>query len=143
MLAPSKSTLNRGLADPRRQRSRIGNGSLLPKGLGNTAWHRRAKELISDHLSDLGGVDNSSAAERSLVRRAVVITIELERLEAKFAGAGQASDHDLDLYQRSAGNLKRLLEAVGLRRRPREVGGLSELWRADQPPPVDHDHADR
>jgi hypothetical protein len=55
----------------------------------------------------------------------------------------QARENDLDLYQRTAGNLRRLLEAVGLQRRPREVSGLSELWRADQRPPVDNDHADR
>jgi hypothetical protein len=41
--------------------------------------------------------------------------VELERLEAKFATAGAANDLDLDLYQRTAGNLRRLLEAVGTR----------------------------
>jgi hypothetical protein len=72
-------------------------------------------------VADLGGHDNTSAAERSIVRRASVITVELERLEAKFALAGQASADDLDLYQRAAGNLRRLLEAVGLQRRPRDM----------------------
>jgi hypothetical protein len=33
-----------------------------------------------------------------------------------FALAGEASAEDLDLYQRTAGNLRRLLEAVGLRK---------------------------
>jgi len=51
------------------------------------------------------------AAERSIIRRASVLTVELERLEVKFASAGEAAD--LDLYQRTAGNLRRLLEAVG------------------------------
>jgi hypothetical protein len=42
-------------------------------------------------------------------------------LEVKFALAGQANADDLDLYQRTAGNLRRLLEAVGLQRRARDV----------------------
>jgi hypothetical protein len=39
---------------------------------------------------------------------------------AKFA-VGAGSDDDLDLYQRTAGNLRRLLQSVGLERRPRDV----------------------
>jgi len=49
------------------------------------------------------------------------MTVELERLETKFALAGEASERDLDLYIRAAGNLRRLLEAIGLQRRQREV----------------------
>jgi hypothetical protein len=94
----------------------------LPGIDGRSPWIRRCKDLIALHLSDLGGELNTSAAERSLVRRVAVLTVELERLEAKFAGAGEANADDLDLYQRTAGNLRRLLEAVGLKRRPREVG---------------------
>ena len=69
----------------------------------------------------MGGADNTSAAERSIIRRAAVLTTELERLEVKFASAGEASTEDLDAYSRVSANLRRLLEAVGLRRRPRDV----------------------
>ena len=86
-----------------------------------SAWVRRCKELVADHIADLGGEDNCSAAERSIIRRAAVLTTELEGLEVKFALAGQANADDLDLYQRTAGNLRRLLEAVGLQRRARDV----------------------
>jgi hypothetical protein len=77
-----------------------------------------------------------SAAERSLIRRASVLTIELEHLEKKFAladeaGAG-ADPNDLDLYQRAAGNLRRLLEGIGLKRRPREVTTLAEYLEQQQ-----------
>jgi hypothetical protein len=106
-------------------RSRVSNGhALLPDlpGIdGRSAWIRRCKDLISEHVTDLGGLDNTSVAERSLVRRAAVITTELEMLEVKFAAAGQASADDLDLYQRSAGNLRRLLESVGLERRAIDI----------------------
>lgn len=47
--------------------------------------------------------------------------MELERLEAKFANAGQAEAGELALYTTTSNTLKRLLEAVGLQRRPRDV----------------------
>jgi hypothetical protein len=105
---------------------------LLPGVDGRTAWVRRAKELIAEHVSDLGGEDNCSAAERSIIRRASVLTVELERMEVKFALAGAASPEDIDLYARVAANLRRLLEAVGLQRRAKNIGPtLGELLRAD------------
>jgi uncharacterized small protein (DUF1192 family) len=101
-----------------RQRSRITNGSLLPSSSdGRSAWVRRCKDVISMHIADLGGEDATSSAERSIVRRIAVLTTELEMLEAKFAAAGQAEAAALDLYQRTSGNLRRLLEAIGLQRR--------------------------
>jgi hypothetical protein len=78
-------------------RSRITNGSKLLLGIdGRSHWVRRCKDIIAAHLSDLGGADNTSAAERSTIRRAAVLTTELERFEVKFASAGEASTEDLD-----------------------------------------------
>ena len=112
-----------------RQRSRISNGSALLPGVdGRSPWVRRCKDVIAAHLSDLGGADNTSAAERSIIRRAAVLTTELEVLEVRFAKAGEASAADLEVYQRCSNSLRRLLEAIGLQRRPREVGPtLSDL----------------
>jgi hypothetical protein len=116
---------------PSRQRSRVTNGSALLPGVdGRSAWIRRCKDVIAAHLSDMGGEDNTSAAERSIIRRASVMTVELERLEAKFAQAGEASDNDLDLYVRAAGNLRRLLESVGIERRAKTVPTLSDYLKA-------------
>jgi hypothetical protein len=84
-------------------------------------WARRLRDLIEQHVADLGGNEAVSAAERSIVRRAATLTVELERMEAAFALAGAASPQDLDLYQRTAGNLRRLLESLGLQRRARDV----------------------
>ena len=75
----------------------------------------------------MGGIDNTSAAERSLVRRAATLSVELERLEGKFALSGEATERDLDLYIRASGNLRRLLESVGLRRRSRDVTAVPSL----------------
>jgi hypothetical protein len=103
-------------------RSRVTNGGeLLPGVDQRSRWVRRCKDVLAAHLSDLGGEDNTSAAERSIVRRAAVLTTELEHLEVKFATAGEASAADLDAYQRCANSLRRLLEAVGLQRRAREI----------------------
>jgi hypothetical protein len=54
-------------------------------------------------------------------RRASVLSVELERMERQFALAGEASSDELDVYQRVANSLRRLLEAVGLQRRPRNA----------------------
>jgi hypothetical protein len=72
----------------------------------------------------MGGADNCSAAEQSIIRRASVMTVELESLEAKFARAGVANPSDLDLYFRGCGNLRRLLEGLGLERRARDVSKI-------------------
>jgi hypothetical protein len=103
-------------------KSRITNGSAFLPGIdGRSTWVRRAKDLCHAHLVDLGGYDNASAAERSIVRRVAVITTELENLERRFALAGFATAEDLGLYLTAANSLRRLLEAVGLQRRPRDV----------------------
>jgi hypothetical protein len=73
-------------------RSRITNGGeLLPGVDQRSRWVRRCRDVIAAHLSDLGGEDNTSEAERSIVRRAAVLTTELEQLEVRFATAGEAS----------------------------------------------------
>lgn len=103
-------------------RSRISNGSAILPGVdGRSTWVRRLRDLIQLHISDLGGNDSISEAERSIVRRAATLTVELERMESNFAIAGEAKPADLDLYQRTAGNLRRLLECLGLDRRPHDV----------------------
>ncbi|MCJ2054151.1 hypothetical protein [Methylobacterium sp. J-070] len=103
-------------------RSTVTNGNRLGVGLdGRTVWGRRMKDLIELHVADLGGHDVISEAERSLIRRAATIATELERMETQFAAAGEADPQTLDLYARSAGTLKRILEGLGMRRRPRDV----------------------
>jgi hypothetical protein len=114
-----------------RLRSRTRPGQLLPGIDGRSAWVRRAQAVLAAHLSD---APDASAAERSIIRRASVLTVELERMERQFALAGEANPEQLDLYARVAANLRRLLEAVGLQRRAREVGpSLSDILRQGNP----------
>jgi hypothetical protein len=109
-----------------RQRSRITNGSALLPGIdGRSAWVRRAKDIIEEHLADLGGEDNCSAAEQSMVRRIATLTVQLEAMEARFASrfnnSTPISADDLDCYQRTASCLKRLYEAIGWKRRAKNI----------------------
>jgi hypothetical protein len=97
------------------------NGAILP-GMGRSAWVRRLKDLVALHIADLGGDANVSEAERAIVRRAAVIITELERMEKNFAlSEGAPGISELETYQRMANTMRRLLEAVGLQRRPRDV----------------------
>lgn len=117
---------------PKRKFSAITNGSKLLAGIdGRSPWVRRCRDLLSEHVADLGG--EISVGERSLVRRCATITTELEFLEARFAAAETgAKPADLDLYLRAANNLRRLLQAVGLHRRARDI----------TPNPLSYEHDD-
>lgn len=109
-------------APQRRNRSKTTNGTAVVVGAdGRSLWQRRFRDLVELHISDLGGKSVISQAEYSIVRRAATLTVELEKLEMRFADAEHADPKDLDLYQRSAGNLRRLLESVGLKRRAKDV----------------------
>jgi hypothetical protein len=103
-------------------RSRLSNGhDLLPNIDGRFTYARRMRDLITMHINDLGGIENISAGERSLVQRVSCITTELEFLESRFARAGGATPEDLQLYCGASSVLNRLLTSLGLRRRPRDV----------------------
>jgi hypothetical protein len=104
-------------------RSRTSNGRFLfgrdvdQRG----AYPRRLRDLLSEHIQDLGGETNTSLAERSILRRIATISVELELLERKFVIANGASAQDLQLYLSASNTLRRLLEAVGLPRRAKDV----------------------
>lgn len=105
-------------------RSAITNGSDLLAGDVDhrAAWVRRLRDLINGHVSDAGGIDLISSAEASIIKRASMLELQMEMLETRFAkNDGIASSDQLLLYQRTANSTRRLLESVGLKRRPRDV----------------------
>ena len=103
-------------------RSRLSNGHVLPASVdARSQWARRFRDLLIQHAPDLGGPDLMSAAETAIIRRAVTLITELERMEAKFALRGKAEPAELDAYQRASNSMRRLLESVGLQRRSRDV----------------------
>jgi hypothetical protein len=93
---------------------------------------RRLKDVINAHQCDLGDNNNGhrlSEGQRALIRRASLLQIELEWLDSKFAKAdGHASAKDLDLYSRTSGNLRRILESLGLHegRKMKDVNTLED-----------------
>ncbi|MBZ9817278.1 hypothetical protein [Mesorhizobium sp. CA7] len=104
---------------PSPQRSQIANGTATLLGAKDerSVYVRRMKEIIAEHVNDRGGLDALSAAEKSAIRRVAVLTIELEKLETRFAEDPTVGERTLDLYSRTAGNLGRLLERLGMKRR--------------------------
>jgi len=77
--------------------------------------------ILAGQFATLADATGVTYAPASNFNGAATLTVELERLEAKFATAGQAEAGELALYTTTSNTLKRLLEAVGLRRRPRDV----------------------
>ena len=105
-------------------RSAISNGSqLLPDIDGRSAWARRLRDLINDHVSDLGGRDMVSSSEMILIRRASMMCLQTELMEQHWADAGgEATPRQIDSYSRITSSLRRVLESLGLGRRARDVG---------------------
>jgi hypothetical protein len=59
-----------------------------------------------------------------LCRRAATLEVNLEQIEAHMS---EGQGVDLDVYNRLAGNLRRILETLGLQRKLKTVAGAHEL----------------
>ncbi len=99
-------------------RSKLTNGSVVVLGDNRGPWARRKRDLYAQYLLDLGGVEVTSEMQRAIAGSASTLKTELEILDSRFSEAGGATAHDLDLYSRVSGNLRRLLESLspGLQR---------------------------
>jgi hypothetical protein len=128
--------------------SRVTNGrQILPTINHRSVWGRRYRDLASSFVSDLAADDDAlSEGQRALIRRASALCLECENLEARFAHNGGADSDDLNLFQRTANSLRRIIETLGTNRGriPRDVTGvtLGELLRADQAADNDMEAAD-
>jgi hypothetical protein len=83
-----------------------------------TTAYRKAVDLIDAIESDLGGADRLSTGERQLIQRAAVTGAMLEDQEARWLSGEMI---DPALYATLGNAQRRMFEAVGLRRRPRDV----------------------
>jgi hypothetical protein len=98
-------------------------------GNPNSAWARRFHDLVVGHIADAGGRDMLSEAQLALAKRAAGLECECEQLEGRMS---QGETVDLDRYGRAASHLRRLLESLGLERKPRNVTpSLSDILRED------------
>jgi hypothetical protein len=84
---------------------------------------RRYRDCIAAYVSDLGGIENVSFAEQTLLRRASMLICQLEWQESQFAKdqEGVASPEQLTIYLQALNSLRRVVETLGLQRRPRDV----------------------
>jgi hypothetical protein len=118
-----------------RQHSAVTNGKRLfvADGDGRGPWARRLRDIIALHVTDQGGPDAISEAKCSLIRRAGALTVELERIEAKFA-TGTAGENDFGAYVTGTNSLRRVLEAIGLDRVARNVTPDLRTYLAEPAP---------
>jgi hypothetical protein len=111
-----------------RRRSAVTNGTrLFVVRPGDTAWHRRFRDINDQIIADLGGPEGLSEGQRQLARRAATIAITCERMEGK-AAAG--ADINLADYGMLTDRLGRTLSRLGLRRQARDVTPLDPLQYA-------------
>jgi hypothetical protein len=115
-------------------KSAISNGTrLFIDGLdGRSALARRYRDLVAEFVSDLGGADVISAAQRAIVRRAASLCVWCEAVEVRLA-AGE--EIDIAPYTTAANSLRRLVVDIGLERRARDVTpSLDAYLRAKDDP---------
>jgi hypothetical protein len=109
------------LSAPSKAKSARSNGNRVFAlgGDGRGAWSRRQRDVAQLHIADIGGEEHASEAMLSLCRRAATLEVTLEQMEAAMS---EGKDTDYDLYNRLVGNLRRVLESIGLQRVARDVG---------------------
>ena len=100
--------------------------------------YRRYAAISTAILGDMGGEDQTSEIQRQLVSRFATLALSLEAMEA---AAIEGNSIDLDLFARGAGHLRRIGEALGMKRTPRDVTGdlkgyLSAKANAREPAPA-------
>jgi hypothetical protein len=135
-MEPASTYSAQQAARPQTLKSKVTNGRRIFAigGDGRGAWTRRWRDLVELHVSDCGGAAAISEAVLSLCRRVAAIEVQLEQMEACMSEGDLKVD--LDLYNRLAGNLRRMLETIGLQRVSRDVTpSLSSYLQAKAGPP--------
>ena len=85
---------------------------------GRTAASRRARELVANYESDLGGADRLTTGQRELVKRVALAGALAEDIEVRWLQGGQI---DVGEYATLVNTQRRLCVTVGLERRARDV----------------------
>ena len=86
---------------------------------GRTLAVRRIKELETQIMTDMG--DDLTEAQRSLLRRAVVLSALLDDQEARWV---DGTPFELNEYLSATNVLRRLLSTLGLERKPKPADGM-------------------
>jgi hypothetical protein len=91
-------------------------GTILAGVDMRTFGGRRFKELVADLVHHLN--DDPTPPQLALIRRAAALSVWCEAQEAAQASGG---DLDIAAYSTAANTLRRLLDSLGIERRPRDV----------------------
>lgn len=83
-----------------------------------TVAARRAQDIVTRLVEDLGGPSNVSTAERQLVQHAAVLAAYIEDQEVRFISGHKIEVQDL---LAAVNTQRRLLVTVGLQRRSKDV----------------------
>jgi hypothetical protein len=83
-----------------------------------TAAARRARDLVADLESDLGGGDRLPVGLRELVKRAAMLGAIVEDCEVRWL---ERKPVDLAAYLSAVNAQRRVLATIGLDRRPRDI----------------------
>jgi hypothetical protein len=112
----------------RHNRSRVTNArlrggnvtaqSLFVYGDGRSPWARRYRDLVGLVCEQAGGLETLTELKLALIRRAVALTVECERMENDLADGEKI---DVDLLARLSSHVRRISETIGLERVKREV----------------------
>lgn len=98
-----------------------------------SAAMRRLRNLVGNHVADLGGEANVSHAERILVNRAAMLCLLCEMQEEQFVRANlRIPPTELQSYMWTNGALTRILTSLGLKRRPKDVTPSLEEYCAER-----------
>jgi hypothetical protein len=99
-------------------RSRVSNGKtlFLEAVDGRSLMARRYRDVLAQLVSDLGG--DPTEAQSLIARRAATLAVWCEQEEAALASGNKFS---IGEYTSAANTMHRLLSALGLERRMRDV----------------------
>lgn len=103
-----------------------------------TRPYRRYEAIRDAVLSDMGGEENTSEVQRQLVAKFSTLALQLKSMEA---AAIEGNEINLDLFGRCAGHLRRIAEALGMKRVARDVTPSLTEYLAARTPEKDEDEA--
>jgi hypothetical protein len=125
----------------RHHRSRISNGSkLLPSVHPQSVWGRVYRDAVDRLVEHVGGEGIATEPERMISKHIAVLDTEALYLADKIGtirNAGEEpSEKLIDLYSRVTSAARRMLEAIGMERRQRDITSLGQYL--DQKAQIDH-----
>ena len=85
---------------------------------GRSVTARRFRDVYEEIGSDMGGADLLSEGQRQLARRAAGLSVLSEEIESDLVRERPFSVQNYLMYTNS---IRRVFEAIGLKRRPRDV----------------------